>query len=255
MSQIAHPIQDISAGSWTPTPLYQEIDEEVPSDADKVASANNPNLDTFVVQLEPLNWPQPGDQTLTIRLRRTAAETVGARIELLQGTTSIARMVVRCPSMSFQDVSLVITEQQRRLITDYTNLRARVTALTQFPCPEANEIQSVTIIDAIGNEYPLNGQIPAPICSLGVQDFTWGGEFPGKNFWFRAVFDEFAGKVMFHWLYEEYSGATCLANRSCSLHCGDPNLVVDDVAQTVESLFFCASYRFRATYQANGSCP
>lgn len=71
-NQIAYPIADISAGSWTPstgTDLYAMIDETVATDTDYDQSGVSPSNDTMEVQLTSLSTPSTGDVTFTVRHR------------------------------------------------------------------------------------------------------------------------------------------------------------------------------------------
>ena len=68
MVQKARPVSDASTGNWVVTPLYEKIDEAVPSDADFVSS-DQPDFDSFLVKLASLNEPKSGAHTLTVRLR------------------------------------------------------------------------------------------------------------------------------------------------------------------------------------------
>lgn len=70
--QIAYPISDVSAGSWTAstgTDLYATIDETVASDTDYDQSGVSPSNDTMEVQLTSLSTPSTGDVTFTVRHR------------------------------------------------------------------------------------------------------------------------------------------------------------------------------------------
>jgi hypothetical protein len=68
----AHPISDVSAGSWTASTgsdLYAMIDEETASDSDYDRSGASPSDDTMEVRLTALGIPDAGDVTFTIRHR------------------------------------------------------------------------------------------------------------------------------------------------------------------------------------------
>src|SRR5262249_37063445 len=129
MSQRARPAEDVSTGNWTPTPLFEHIKEEVP-DTDAVASADDPNGDSFTVkvqQLAPPNTRCPeGSPRLTVRLKKSGPCPAQAVITLLQGGTVIASEQVE-PSEDYQDFVLDLTTQFAS-ITDFRDLRLKVTA-------------------------------------------------------------------------------------------------------------------------------
>jgi hypothetical protein len=127
MSQTALPIADVSDTGWTPTPVYAQINAPTPTDATDVSSSLNPQGDTFEVQLAPLAWPGPGQQQLTVRLKKTGSDNVSVIVTLLQGSTPIADMTVQ-PGTSFAGYTLTLTNAQIAQITDYGNLHVRVTA-------------------------------------------------------------------------------------------------------------------------------
>ncbi len=71
-AQVAVPISDISAGSWTAstgTDLFATIDETVANDADYDQSGTSPSNDTMEVALTSLSTPSTGDVTITVRHR------------------------------------------------------------------------------------------------------------------------------------------------------------------------------------------
>ena len=128
MSQKTRAVQDVSVVNWTPTTnLYQRVDEIVPGDSDYAESA--PNIayeDHFEVLLAPLAWPQSGPQTIRIRARRAGPTDVPVNVRLLQGSQLIASRVF-LPGSSFgPTLSFELSEIEKARITDYTNLRLRV---------------------------------------------------------------------------------------------------------------------------------
>ncbi len=96
MPQRLVPVSDVSAGGWSPVPVYLEIDEVSPNDADQVES---PEIDTetidckaFTVAVTPAAMPPEdgGNHTVSARLRKSGEECLKAAITLLQGGTPIA---------------------------------------------------------------------------------------------------------------------------------------------------------------------
>jgi hypothetical protein len=128
MSQQARPIADISAGNWLTAPLYSKIGESSPSDSDYV-SVTNPNADTFEVLLSTIFSPPwiKGSKFLKVRLRRTTTTIVPVVLELMQGNTRIARRAVT-PDQSFGEYDLALRQAEINSITNYSNLRLRVSA-------------------------------------------------------------------------------------------------------------------------------
>src|ERR1700722_16271528 len=91
MSQQALPITDVAEGSWQPTPIFQQINNPQNNDLTLVTSSSNPANDTFEVALpSSLQWPQAGNQILTVRLRQTVSGSTSVYVVLLQGTRIIA---------------------------------------------------------------------------------------------------------------------------------------------------------------------
>ena len=128
MPQQALPVSDITTGGWLPKPIYQQINNPQNNDVTLVTSSSNPVNDTFEVALpSTLQWPQEGDQVLTVRLRQTASGTTSVYILLLQGSRTIAIFSLQ-PTTSFEDYFFTLTAQEVSSITDYTNLRLEVIA-------------------------------------------------------------------------------------------------------------------------------
>jgi hypothetical protein len=109
-----------------------------------------------------LAWPQPGQQTLTVRLRKTDTGDLGATIKLMQGSTLIAFVNV-APTEDFEDYVLTLTDAQIRSITDYTDLRVRVTAgypIQADCCPNAlPDVLVGTVSDRTGSCVCLPGTV------------------------------------------------------------------------------------------------
>lgn len=152
MTQQAQPIEDISTGGWQPTPIYSEIDGLAPDDGSEVTSSADG--DSFVCRLGPILEPDEGSQTLTVRLKREGSDKLEAKVELLQGDTSIAHTTVR-PGTSYGDVTLELSQEEIDQITDYTDLRVRVTAKMGPNVPCCDHLPStlrLTNIDEPGSE-------------------------------------------------------------------------------------------------------
>lgn len=126
---VAHPTGDVSTGGWTTTPLYQKIDEVTASTADFVTSADNPSNDTFEVNLTSLSGVSPdGPHTIEYVLQAVNSSTLDVTIALVENTTVIASWTHNNIPTEWTRYSSVLTSGERAAITDYTNLRLRITA-------------------------------------------------------------------------------------------------------------------------------
>jgi hypothetical protein len=81
--------------------------------------------DAFRVRLPALAWPSPGDQVLTVRLRKTQSGRLPATIKLFQGNTLIAWRRQQ-PTLSFTNVPVTLTDQEKALISNYKNLEVEL---------------------------------------------------------------------------------------------------------------------------------
>jgi hypothetical protein len=131
MAQFARPSSDISVGTWTPTPLYQQIDEVTPSDADYIQSALNPANDTCEVKLSAVEDPQ-GNTGHKVRYRYKKDASGGNQVDL---TVKLMCAAVEIASWTHTDIPETITPAEQTLtgpqadaITDYSNLRLRFIA-------------------------------------------------------------------------------------------------------------------------------
>ncbi len=71
--------------------------------------------------------PEPGEQTLRVRLMKTSSDPAWTRIALLEGTTPIAVKYVSPPT-SFDYATLTLSEADAENIVNYANLRVEVMA-------------------------------------------------------------------------------------------------------------------------------
>jgi hypothetical protein len=136
MPQFSLPQTDISNNGWTPVgagSLSGCLNDVPNSDATYVASNPSPTGDTFEVKLAGVAWPDPNDPTpttLTVRLLDTLAGSDAppqATIVLLQGQTPLASWVVSPPS-GFESYTFTVASSVLQQITNYNDLRVRVTA-------------------------------------------------------------------------------------------------------------------------------
>lgn len=160
MSQTAYPDSDVSTGSWTPKPIYAQIDEKTANDGDKVASSSDPEGDSFEVKLENLSWPKSGQQKLTVRLRKTSSDNLPVNVSLLQGSIVIANRFIK-PTQSFGNAEIVLSDNEMASITNYHDLRLRVKAgvVTISDCGQCSKAPKEwqTIFSGFGEECDFNG--------------------------------------------------------------------------------------------------
>jgi hypothetical protein len=135
VANFARPSADISRGSWTTnsggtTNLWATIDEAVAGDADYVISALNANS-TYECRLSsvaPAIIPRAHLIALRGRKDASGGNTKGVTVDLVQGTTVIG-------TMPFPDLPFAVTQQNVSIpksmasqITDYADLRVRLTS-------------------------------------------------------------------------------------------------------------------------------
>lgn len=134
MSQTALPVSDVSNFGWTPTPVYQQIDQPVPTDTTFVTNAPN-GTSSFEVQLAPLITPGPGSEVLTVRM----AGSGQVLVKLLQNRSSvdvqIASWLINVNSSAFTSYPQTLTTAQAASIIWPSNptvdplLRVQVTVV------------------------------------------------------------------------------------------------------------------------------
>jgi len=136
LPQFARPSADVTTGGWTPYTsvpgtLYVHIDEIVRNDADYIYSPLSPNGANLVeVLLSTVTDPQ-SDQDHWVRYSYQKNSAVGQVIDLtfalLQGTTVIASWTHLDIPATWQQQNQLLTPAQAAAITDYSDLRIRVT--------------------------------------------------------------------------------------------------------------------------------
>lgn len=146
MSQKSRPVSDVSNATWSPVPLYPQLNEAVPNDSTYVTSSGSDDQDVFVVGLANVLWPLPGPQVLIVRLESLGGSGSGygcdggpvrVRVELLQNGRPVPGVAtVVTPDFSFGPVTISLPPFPNLLITYdddlwARNLQARIT--TQPP--------------------------------------------------------------------------------------------------------------------------
>lgn len=128
--QQVRPTSDITVGSWTTSPLWSKLDEQVASDADFIQSGLDPANQMCEVRCGSLSDPACTKEHL-VRYRigkdTTGGKVIDFTVALYQSTTSIATWTHSNVDV-FATYTQTLTEAQAKAITDYTNLRLRFTA-------------------------------------------------------------------------------------------------------------------------------
>lgn len=132
-----YPVSDAYVGTWTPTPLYQQIDEVVPSDADLIESEGAPANSPAVVGLGNATDPEVStNHIVRYRYQRSAGtDAVDLAVELRQGYVSEASPGTLIATWSHTGIGDTVTEAEQVLttgqadtITDYADLYIRFVA-------------------------------------------------------------------------------------------------------------------------------
>lgn len=148
--QNVYPTSDISqVGTWN-TPLWSKIDEEPYSDLDY--AVNNPSTGSvsFTVHLGDATDPADHElHTLYVRLKATD-DDYDVEVKLLQGAITTIALIADTllADGNFHNWEYTLTEGQAALITDYTDLRLRVTGTP------ANGLNAYLTVSYAMLEYP-----------------------------------------------------------------------------------------------------
>jgi hypothetical protein len=128
-NQYARPNADVSTGSWTATPLFSKVNESSANDSPFISSDNNTNGDTAELALSSVTAPSAGTVTVRVRSRKSASagHTIDHVVALVQGGTVIATSTVADITEVWTTRSFALTTAQRDSITDWADLRIRLT--------------------------------------------------------------------------------------------------------------------------------
>jgi hypothetical protein len=135
VANFARPSQDISRGSWTTQSggtanLFATLDEEAADDADYVISALNANstYETRLSSVAPAIIPRAHLIALRGRKDASGGNTKGVSVSLVQGTTVIGTLDFPDLPFAVQQQNVSIPKSMASQITDYSDLRVRLTS-------------------------------------------------------------------------------------------------------------------------------
>lgn len=134
MAQFARPDSDVSnAGAWTTAPLWSKVDETVASDADLITSAVGPVNAMCELGLSDVTDPRVGTGHIwRVRAQRTGGVFDVAytlKVDLMEGATVRATQTHSIGTLAtWTDFTRTLTAGEADAITDYANLRVRLTA-------------------------------------------------------------------------------------------------------------------------------
>jgi hypothetical protein len=156
---VARPSSDVSIGGWTNesggTTLYSSVNEASQNDATYIRSSNNPSNDTVELAV-PIGALSDG--TLKIALGKGAnnAVIINHRVALVQGTTEIAAWDFADVAFGYALQTVTLTGPQLATITNFSDLRVRITANVPSGVAELVTLRDGTqITDRAGNSVTL----------------------------------------------------------------------------------------------------
>lgn len=126
MAQFARPDSDVSAGSWVTAPLWQQIDESSPSDADFITGPTGLSYSACEIGLSNVTDPVSSSGHIArYRYRKNplTTETNQIRVTLLQGAAQIAQWEHTGIGTTFVQQDQTLSGAQADSITDYADLR------------------------------------------------------------------------------------------------------------------------------------
>ncbi|MCH8950190.1 MAG: hypothetical protein IIB87_07430, partial [Chloroflexi bacterium] len=128
--QHARPASDITTGGWGVTPLWDKLDEITADDATtEIQSSNDPLNDLFEVALSSVTDPLSSiDHTISYRVKMTGTKTATVDASLYQGLTLVAADAQRTLTTAYQTFSFTLSASEADAITDYSDLRIRLSA-------------------------------------------------------------------------------------------------------------------------------
>ena len=129
-AQFGRPDTDITTTGWTPTPLWEELNEQDPDNATtEITTADNPTNTVFEVAFSSITDPQTSSgHYVRYRMYKTGGKTCTATAELYQGGTAIHSDAAQTLTGTYATYSFNLSGAEADSITDYSDLRIRVTA-------------------------------------------------------------------------------------------------------------------------------
>jgi len=251
VGQIALADGDISAGTWTTTPLWSKVNEAVADQVAVIQSAAAPVNDTCELSLTDLTDPV---SSINHKLRVTRKKDISSgnqidmRYRILQGTTEIASWTddTNISDAAYSTVERTLTGGQADAITDYTNLRVEIRANQVTANPPAPTFNAAGAIAASATSgASITPALPAGFAAddihiivahhSGSVDFTTPSGWTkitalsGTNtsaqivavFWRRAVGGDTAPAIAMASSVSTVRIARCYGFRSC-ITSGDP---------------------------------
>jgi len=105
------------------------VDEVTPNDDDYIYSSADPTNDVCEMLLDSLDDPQIStNHTIRYRIRKHGAGTANLTFYLMEGVTQRATWTENDISDTIYQGSYTLSEAEADSITDYTNLRIRLSA-------------------------------------------------------------------------------------------------------------------------------
>ncbi|MFB4306996.1 hypothetical protein [Actinomadura sp. GTD37] len=135
-TQTVHPISDITTAGWTASPALASGQPQASNlsdgrDSSYLETGTGPTALVGEWALGRVVPPGAGeDMTLTVRCRDTSAASVTRVIELRQGATLISTHSDTTVRSSLTDVPVTVPAADLAAITDWSDLRVRVTQTT-----------------------------------------------------------------------------------------------------------------------------
>ncbi len=124
------PSADVTTGSWGEAPLFSKLNESTPDDSTYVTyTSGNP---TFEVLLSGYSAP-PTTSLHIVKVRAKNVSASSITVELYQGLRRVGTWT-HALSTAYKTYEDVLTPNQVGLISDYTDLRIRVTGSTEGDC-------------------------------------------------------------------------------------------------------------------------
>lgn len=127
----AIPFEDITTGGWTPTPLYEQINDGYsPDESDYVSSSFDPSNDIFEVKLSSIAVASNNRSNQRIVYSAYSVNTINSvlTVSLVDGSTVIATWTDNVQSYQPVWVEHFLTQEQMDAISSYSNLRLRFEA-------------------------------------------------------------------------------------------------------------------------------